>query len=248
MTEKKREAISIFDAIGVIADIQTGFIDSFKEANKIYNIKDFRCNVFFSCYDLVTNSRLILSMLGYSLSNGMQTEDWWIKWGCYYSLALEKIPDFSIYVKDKTGQLLWHTRDTISQNLFIYVEGFLRTVSRQLGIEGKDLYTVRDNLLKKSLGFTDDEVIPLIIYQHLRNSVHNKGLHFNPKYPHVKYKLNKYKYEFKHDEKFYFDWYMLGELLLEINKILWKIVNHEKIKQIATVTDKNFIVRYDDEE
>jgi hypothetical protein len=121
-------------------------------------------------------------------------------------------------------------------------------VSRQLGIEGKDLYTVRDNLLKKSLGFTDDEVIPLIIYQHLRNSVHNKGLHFNPKYPHVKYKLNKYKYEFKHDEKFYFDWYMLGELLLEINKILWKIVNHEKIKQIATVTDKNFIVRYDDEE
>lgn len=248
MAEKQKDSISIFDAIGVVADIQTGFIDSFREANKIYDIKDFRCNIFFSCFDLVTNSRLTMAMLEYSLSNGMQTKEWWLKWGCYNPLSLESIPDFNIYVNDKTGQLLWHTRDTIALNLFIYIEGFIRTIARQKGIESKDLYFIRDKLLKEFLGFEDDEITPLIIYQHLKNSGHNKGIHFNLKYPHAKYKLGRYEYEFNHGEKFYFDWQMLRELLIQMNSLLWKIVNHEQIKQLELVTDKNFIVMYDNDD
>jgi hypothetical protein len=247
-TENQRDSISIFGAIGVIEDIQTGFIDSFKRANKIYDIKDFRCNIFFSCFDLVTNSRLTLAMLGYSLSTGMLKKEWWLKWGCYHPLSFENIPDFNIYVHDKTGQLLWHTRDTITLNLFIYIEGFIRKIARQKGIESKDLYSIRNSLLKNLLGLAEEEITPLIIFQHLRNSIHNKGIHFNLNYLHAKYKLGQYDYEFKHDEKFFFDWQMLGELLIHMNKLLWKIVNHEQIKQLELVSDKNFIVRHENKD
>jgi len=242
-----KNEISLYDMIGFIADIQTSFTENFKELENKFNwqVTDARLQVFFNCSDLAANSRLSLSLLGYSKKQ-LFDQEWWGEWACYdISRAFTRIPDFGLYVNDKCRQLTHRTQEQLLVTTQIYIEAFIRNLAKQHSVKEDIFWDLRKSFLIGTLGFTSDELKPLTVYQHLKNTLHNMGLHNNPKYPELEFDIDGCQFLFKQDEGVKIGWEHVRGLIIANSDLLKRIVTHQKVCSLPEFFHKNVVVLRD---
>lgn len=243
MNKKVPKEITWWDIIGVTADIQTSFTENYKELVDKYNWKlpDARVQVFYNNMDLAANARLNIGLIGFAVNEGIDKE-WWAKWLGYSPEAFKKIPDFDTYIKDKCRQYTHRVQEQLMINTNIYIEGFLRNLSRQFSINENELWKIKKRLLEEKLGLTKEELKPITVYQHLRNSLHNKGVHYNEKYPKEQFEINGYEYYFEHNKVVMTSWNHIKELIVANSELLFKIINNPKVNSLPSFDEKNVVV------
>jgi hypothetical protein len=240
-----------YDIIGHIADIQTSFTENFKKLQNKYawKVPDARLQVFFNCFEVAANTRLSIGLLEFARANGLKHRDWWEKWTYYESArAFNKWPDFGIYVDDKSRQFVHRVQEQLFVSVQIYVESFLRNLARQFHIDQKEFWRLKKDFLQNVLGFKTDELIPFSAYQHLRNSLHNKGIHHNANYPNLTFNINGYEFTFNHGEIVMISWEHIRELQIATSNLLLQIVEHPRANCLPTFEENNVVVIIDGED
>lgn len=244
------ENITPWDIIGVIADIQTSFTENFKVLEKKYpwGPRDARLNVFYSCLELAAHARLSIGVICFAKESGLNNKDWWVKWLAYSPESFRRIDKFDLYVDDKFRQYSHRVREQLLVNTQIYIESFLRNLGRQFSIDEKEFWKLKKKLLEETLSLTPIELEPLVIYQHLKNSLHNKGLHYNTFYPSLEYTLGTYKFYFKHHTVVQLSWQHIRELLIAISLLLLKIIDGlPQVANLSSFDDGNVTILRDPE-
>jgi len=242
-----REKITWWDIIGLIADIQTSFTENYKKLIGKYkwSVPDARALVLINCMELSANARLSMGMIGYTTSNGMDTKDWWEKWCGYSPHSFNGIPNFKVHVDDKCRQYSHRIQEQLMITTYVYIESFLRNLARQFEINEKELWKIKEALLQNILLFSKDDLKPLVIYQYLRNSQHNKGIHYNEKYPNMEFDLNGYKFIFKHNTIVMISWDHIKELLIANSELLYKIIDNPKVSTLRKFDERNIVILRD---
>jgi hypothetical protein len=122
----------------------------------------------------------------------------------------------------------------------------LRNLGRQFSIDEKEFWKLKKKLLEETLSLTPSELEPLVIYQHLKNSLHNKGLHYNKSYPNLEFTLGSYKFHFKHHTVVQLSWQHIRELLIAISLLLLKIIDGlPQVANLSSFDDKNVVILRD---
>jgi len=209
---------------------------------------DARVLVFYNLCSLTENLGLILSTIFFAKGNGLHSKQWWKGWAGYQDQAFRKIPDFDTYVNDQVRQSIHRVQEQLVFTSQIYIEAFIRNTSRQLGIERDAFWQLKRDFLKAQLGLSDDDLLPITILQHLRNTIHNKGIHHSPRNPQLRYNLNGYVFSFDHDQAVMVSWDHYSELLLATSEVLLKIVENPKVVALPEYSDKNIVVIQDEDE
>jgi len=242
--------LSFYDIIGAVADVQTSFTENFKALQSKYHWKatDARLQAFFQCCDVAGNARLSLALLSSAKANGMETKDWWQKWAFYHNDAFNRWPQFKTFVDDKSRQFVHRVQEQLLVSIQIYVESFLRNLARQFNIDKKEFWQLKRDFLENILGFTKDDLVPLTVYQHLRNSLHNKGMHHNTNYPELSFNLGGYTFCFKHGEAVKSSWEHIRELQIANSNMLLRICEHAKVNSLAPFDAQNIVVLTDDQD
>ena len=155
--------ISVWDIIGVIADIQTSYTDNFKalESKYAWDLPDARLQVLFNCCDLAANARLNIAILMFAKANGLSNKDWWENWCAYPQQAFKRIPDFNLYVDDKCRQYTHRVQEQLMFNCQIYIESFIRNLARKFGIDENQYWNLKNQFLINILNFNQVELEPL---------------------------------------------------------------------------------------
>lgn len=246
-TMQVRQQISLWDIIGVIADIQTSFTENFKRLEKKYDwtLRDARLQVVFNCCDLAANARLNIAILGYTKSNGLTEKEWWQKWCGYSPESFHRIPKFELYVDDKCRQYTHRVQEQLIVTTQIYIEAFLRNLARQFNIDENKFWSLKKKFLVNTLKLNQDELIPLTVFQYLKNSLHNKGLHYDTNYPDQEFEINGYSFNFKHNDIVKISWDHIKELIIANSDLLYKIIDRSDVSSLPSFTDKNVVVLTD---
>ena len=243
-----KKDLSLFDIIGFIADIQTSFTENYKRLENKYDWKlpDARLSVLYNCLDVSANARLSVGLLACAKSYGLSDKDWWGKWALYdASVAFNRCPDFKIFVDDKCRQYIHRVQEQLLTTIQIYIESFLRNLGRQFDINEVYFWKLKEKLLEKILKFKNDELAALSAYQHLRNSLHNRGIHFNENYPDLELDINGYKFIFKHKESIKISWEHIRALLIANSDLLNKIIDSSKVSRLVSFNDQNVVILTD---
>jgi len=244
------DKITMWDIIGVIADIQTSFTEHYKTLELKYDwslSEDARLQIVFNCCDLAANSRLSIAILGFTKTNGMLTQEWWEKWAGYNKGSLLNIPDFKLYVDDKGRQYIHRIREQLLVTTQIYIESFIRNLAREFEIDENLFRELKRKFLIEILNLSEEELTPITVFQHLKNSLHNKGIHYDKKYSEDKnYEINGYSFNFKHTSPIIISWQHIRELLIANSNLIFKIIENPKVSELKSFTDKNVTI-LDDE-
>ncbi|MFI5341120.1 MAG: hypothetical protein ACHQ7N_14955 [Candidatus Methylomirabilales bacterium] len=241
--------LSSYDIIGFIADIQTSYTDNFKKLQGMYGWKvpDARLQVFFNCLEVAANARLGMGLLAFARANGLGGKDWWGKWACYdEDRAFNNLPDFGTFVDDKCRQFAHRTQEQLLVSVQIYTEAFLRSLARQFRIDRKQFWQLKKDFLQDVLGFGTHDIEPLTVYQHLRNSLHNKGLHYNNNYPRLAFDINGYNFGFTHGQAVKISWEHVRELQIATSNLLLKINEHSKVNCLPNFNEENVVIITDE--
>ena len=172
---------SAYDIIGFIADVQTSFTENFKTLQNKYNWKvpDARLLVLLNCADVAANSRMGVGLLAFARANGLDSKEWWKKWTYYDSdRSFHCWSDFKTYTDDKSRQFIHRIQEHLLITIQVNTESFLRNLARQFQMDYNQFWRLKKDFLQGVLNLGSDELEPLSAYQHLRNSLHNKGLHY----------------------------------------------------------------------
>lgn len=124
----------------------------------------------------------------------------------------------------------------------IYVESFVRSLARQMKTERNEFWKLKQDFLQGILGFTPHELVPLSVYQHLRNSLHNKGLHHNPKYADLDFTIDDRTFQFSHGHAVKISWEHVGALQLATAALLAKIVELPEVYRLPAFPDANLVM------
>lgn len=243
-----REKISLWDIIGVIADVQTGFTEKFKKLQKdnAWTLPDARLQVMFNCLELAANARLSIAILASAKSNGLSSKDWWEKWAGYSPLSFDNIPNFTLYVEDKSRQYVHRVQEQLQTTTQIYTESFLRNLARQFNITEVEFWRLKKSLLEDTLGFNQDDLKSIIVFQHLKNSLHNKGLHYNEKRPTLSFEINGLIFDFTHGQPVMISWDHIKELLLANGEFLLQVIENLKVRRLLSFNERNVIILTDE--
>ena len=247
---KPKPHLSIYDIVGLIADVQTSYTNNLKTLQGKYGWKvpDARLQVFFNCFEVAANARLSVGLLSFARANGLESKDWWGKWTCYESdRAFDKWPDFKTFVDDKSRQFLHRTQEQMLISIQIYIESFLRSLARQFRIDRKEFWQLKKEFLMQTLGFSDSDLVPFTVYQHLRNSLHNKGLHYNARFSSLAFNINGYDFVFTHGQGVKISWEHIRELQIASSNLLLKINEHSRVSCLPQFDEENVIILADGE-
>ena len=208
---------------------------------------DARTLVFYNICSLAENLTLTLQTIIFTKHNGLHDKAWWGTWGGYQDVdrAFRNIPDFDTYVDDQVRQMIHRVQEQLVFTTQIYIEAFIRNTARQLGIEQNMFWKLKREFLIKALGFSDDDLLPITILQNLRNTIHNKGIHYNQAENELRFVLNGFEFAFDHEQPVQVSWDHYRELLLASSALLLKIVEHPKVLALPEYSDKNIIVLRD---
>lgn len=242
--------LSSYDIIGHIAEIQTSYTENFKklQSKYVWKVPDARLQVFFNCFEVAANARLSVGLLAFARANGLESKDWWGKWTCYDSeRAFDSWQDFKTFVDDKSRQSVHRVQEQLLVSVQIYVESFLRSLARQFHIDKKEFWRLKKDFLQDFLGIGVDELVPLSAYQHMRNSLHNKGLHYNANYPNLAFNINGYEFTFNHGQVVKISWEHIRELQVATSNLLLGINEHPKVNCLPPFEDKNVVLITDGE-
>jgi len=240
--------ISIWDIVGVIADIQTSYTDNFKALESIYDWKlpDARLQVLFNCCDLAANARLNIATLMFAKSNGLSNKEWWEKWCAYAPQAFSRISDFNLYVDDKCRQYTHRVQEQLLINSQIYMESFIRNLARKFGVDENKYWSLKKKFLVETLNFSQDELAPLDTLQYLKNTLHNKGIHYNKNNQNISFSINECVFNFIHSEPVMFGWSHIKVLLIANSNLLFNIINSEKVCNLLNFDEQNVVILNDD--
>jgi hypothetical protein len=246
-----KSQISIYDIIGFIADVQTSYTENYKTLESKYHWKalDARLQVFFNCFEIAANSRLSVGLIAFARENGLSTKDWWGKWPLYdKDRAFNKWPDFKIFVDDKSRQFMHRVQEQLLVSIWIFTESFLRSLARQFNVDRNEFWQLKKDFLQAILGLDAADLIPLTVYQHLRNSLHNKGLHYNSKYPKLAFEINGYDFNFMHGNGVMMGWEHIRELQIANSNLLLKINSNPKVNCLPQFDERNVVVLNDEQD
>lgn len=247
-----KDEISFWD---IIKSIDPVHISCYQKLHYIqgkyaWSTLDARLLVFLNTCSLAENLTLTLQTIIFTKHNGLHTKEWWHTWGGYQDVdkAFRDIPDFDGYVNSQIRQMIHRVQEQLFYTAQMYMEAFIRNTARQLGIEQNQFWKLKRDFLVKKLGFTDQELLPLTIAQNLRNTFHNKGIHYNQSESELRFVLNGYEFAFDHTEPVKLSWDHYRELLLASSDLLLKIVEHPIVVALPEYSDKNIVVIRDDGE
>jgi hypothetical protein len=246
-----KERISIYDIIGYIADVQTCYTENVKKLMSEYGWKvpDMRLQVFLNSLEVISNARFGVGLMAFAQSNGVYNKDWWETWTLYdKDRAFKNWPDFKTFVDAQCRQYLFKIRELWLVTVQIFTESFLRSLARQLNLEREKFWMLKRDFLQGFLNFSDDDLVPFTVYQHLRNTLHNKGCHYNEKYPQLDLDINGYKFKFEHGQAAQISWEHIRELQIGISNLLLRINEHPKVNCLSPMDDKNIVVINDEDE
>lgn len=246
---KVKADLTAYDIIGFIADIQTRFTEHFKTLQSTYNwtLPDARLQVFFNCLDVAANARMSVGLLEFARANGLHTKDWWSKWTCYdKDRAFDNFPDFGTFVDNKCQQFIHRVREQLLISIQLYTEFFLRSLARQLKMDREKFWMLKKDFLQGFLGLTSNDLVPLTVYQHLRNSLHNRGLHYNDRAPKLGFTINGYSFDFEHGQAVKISWEHIRELQIANSDLLFKINRHSAVTCLPRFEDANVVILTDD--
>jgi hypothetical protein len=128
---------------------------------------------------------------------------------------------------------------------WVYVEGFLRSLARQFGQDPKEFWRLKEDFLQKTLSLSEKDLLPLTVYQNLRNSLHNKGLHFNSRLPKLNFVIGGYEFRFDQRQPVKISWEHIRELLVANSALLLTIMERPKVGQLAAFMDRNVVILAD---
>ena len=242
--------LSAYDIIGFIADVQTTYTENYKtlESKHHWTGLDARLQVFFQCADVAGNARLSIALITFARANGLNTKEWWGTWACYDSeRAFNRWPDFQVFIDDKSRQYSHRVQEQLVVTIQIYVESFLRLLGRQFNIDRKEFWRLKNDFLESVLDFSDTDLVPLAVYQHLRNSLHNKGLHHNANYPDLTFDVGGYRFDFNHGHIVRISWEHLTALLIATSNLLLRICENPKVVSLPSFDTQNIVVLTDDD-
>jgi hypothetical protein len=240
---------SAYDIIGFIADVQTNYTENFKLLESIHHWRaiDARLQVFFQCADVAGNARLSVALLTFARANGLKTKDWWGQWACYDAeRAFSRWPQFETFVEDKSRQFIHRVQEQLLVSIQIYIESFLRHLARQFNVDRNQFWQLKEDFLRAVLGIAATDVTPLTVYQHLRNSLHNKGIHYNAKSPDIALDIGGYPFIFKHGKIVSISWEHIRELQLANSTLLRTICEHPKVTSLPEFEAHNIVVLSDE--
>jgi hypothetical protein len=243
-----RHQITAWDILGIIADVQTSFTENFKRLESKYNwllAEDARLQIVFNCSDLAANARLSIAILYFSKSNGMVSQDWWQKWAAYSDKSFSRISDFKLYVDDKSRQYIHRIQEQLLITSQIYIESFLRSLGRQFGIDENQFWKLKERLLEKKLKFNKEELLALAASQYLKNSLHNKGLHYDPLNNEKEFVIDGYSFSFRHNMPIQISWDHIKALLIANSELLYKIIDSSQVSSMPSFSDKNIVILTD---
>jgi hypothetical protein len=253
MTTSKtpQSQLSIYDIIGVMADVQTSYTDNYKALEGKYHWKaiDARLQVFFQCFEVAGNARLSIALIAFAKGNGLDTKEWWGKWACYdHDRAFNRWPHFKTFVDDKSRQFIHRAQEQMLVSIQIYIESFLRNLARQFKVDPKEFWKLKSDFMQAILGLTAADLVPLTVYQHLRNSLHNKGIHHNVKYPDMTFDVGGFVFHFRHGQPVKISWEHIRELQIANSNLLLKICEHTRVDCLPPVDAQNIVVLTDEPE
>lgn len=243
--------LSAYDIIGFIADIQTSFTENFKILDEKYEwkIPDARLLVLLNCAEVAANARMGVGLLEFAKANGLDSKDWWDKWTCYDShRSFARWPDFKVFVDDKSRQFIHRLREHLLITIQMNTESFLRNLARQFDQDHKEFWKLKKGLLEGVLRLSSHELMPLAVYQHLRNCLHNKGLHYNNNYPNLEFEINEFVFLFSHGEEVKISWEHIRELQVETSRMLMKIIEHPKVTSLPPFKEETIVLIIDGED
>jgi hypothetical protein len=128
------------------------------------------------------------------------------------------------------------------------IESFLRHLARQFNVDRNEFWRLKEDFLQAVLGIAATDLTPLTVYQHLRNSLHNKGIHYNAKYPDLAFNIGGYPFTFKHGKTVMISWEHIRQLQLANSTLLRTICEHPKVTLLPEFEAHNIVVLHDDQE
>ncbi len=247
--EKKapvRIHISFWDIIKSIDPIHISCAEKLNYVQNKYdwNTLDARATVFYNICSLSENLNLTLSAIIFTKHNGLHKKEWWHDWAGYADVdkAFRNIPDFDTYADDQVRQMIHRVQEQLAVTTQIYLEAFIRNTARQFGIEQNMFWRLKKAFLVDTLEMSDKDLLPLTIYQNLKNSLHNKGIHYNEKDGKLRFILEGYEFNFDHDHAVRISWDHYRVLILASCETLLKIVENPKVLALPEYSDRNIVV------
>ncbi len=128
----------------------------------------------------------------------------------------------------------------------IYIESFIRILARQFNIEEKEFWKLKKKFLEDTLKISLDDLKPISIFQNLKNSLHNKGLHYNENYSDLEFEIKGQIFNFSHNEIVKISWDHIKELLIAISDLLFKIIDNSKVSGLKSFNEENVVILTDD--
>jgi hypothetical protein len=227
VTKHPKENLSVAEIMQLLQEVQLAWGKTFRHLHNAHGWKvpDARLQVFHSCSTVVGHARFSMGLVTFARTNGAKEKAWWEKWTLYDAeQSFKDWPKFETFVDDSCRQYVHRVQEQIFIFVQIYVESFLRSLARQMKSERNEFWKLKQDFLEGVLGLTSDELVPLSVYQHLRNSLHNKGLHHNPKYTDLLFKIDDWTFQFSHGHAVQISWEHIGALQLATAALLAQIV------------------------
>ena len=241
-----RAEISFWDIIKSVDSIHISYSEKLRnlQAKYEWTILDARSLVFYNICSLAENLSLTLTAIIFTKHNGLHSKDWWRDWAGYQDVdrAFRQIPDFDTYINDQVRQMIHRVQEQLAITTQIYIEAFIRNTARQMGIEQNMFWKLKKAFLVDELGLTEEEILPLTIFQNLKNSLHNKGIHYNEREGELRFNLDSFEFAFDHTEAVKMGWDHYRVLLLAASEVLLMIVEHPKVVALPEYSDRNIVV------
>jgi hypothetical protein len=197
--------------------------------------------VIFNCYDLAANARLSRAILYFSKSNGMISQKWWQKWAGYSDKTFTRVPDFKVYVDDKSRQYIHRIQEQLLITAQIYIESFLCSLGRQFGIDENQFWKLKTALLETKLKFEKEDLVPITVSQYLNN----KELHYDSVNQEKEFSIDKYNFAFKHNDPVNISWDHIKALSIANSELLYKIIDTPLVSILPAFSDKNLVILTD---
>jgi hypothetical protein len=240
-----KEHISLWDIIKSLDQVHIAFRTKYYAILDKYGWvpTDARGVVFYSICSLIENISLTITTIGFASHHGLKTRDWWYKYAAFdVNKAFKDDVQFETYVDDQCRQMVHRLQEQLATTSQIYIEAFIRNTARQLGIEHNVYWRLKERFFTKELGLYDDDLLPITIFQNLKNSLHNKGIHYNEQQSKLQFILNDFDYKFEHTQIVRLSWDHYRNLLIATSEVLYKIVTHPKVATLPSYEDRNIVV------
>lgn len=190
-----------------------------------------------------------VGLLEFARANGLDSKEWWKKWTYYDSdRSFHCWSDFKTFADDKSRQFMHRIREHLLVTIQVNTESFLRNLARQFQMDYNQFWRLKKDFLQEVLKLGSDELDPLSAYQHLRNSLHNKGLHYNIQYPDLTFDINGCVFSFTHGNEVMISWEHIRELQVATSNIIMKIIEHPKVRNLPQFNEETVVIIVDGDE